>query len=202
MTRAPDSLTRVTLLGRLRRNPADQAAWNEFVQHYGAKVYGWCKKWTLQDSDAQDVTQNVLLKLARKMRDFSYDPSRSFRAWLKTLTRNAWQDFLESRGRAGMGSGDGRVEELLHSVEARQDLVQQLEEEFDRELLAEAINRVRPRVAARTWEAYRLTAEEGLSGAEAARRTSLAVGRVYVAKHRVQKMLQEEIRKLEQGSEE
>ena len=60
--------------------------------------------------------------------------------------------------------------ELLHTVEAREDLVRRLEEEFDRELLDEATARVRLRVAPRTWEAFELTAVEGQSGAEAAAR--------------------------------
>ena len=135
MDRMHDSGTRVTLLGRLRRDPTNQAIWAEFVEHYGAKIFTWCRKWNLQEADAQDVTQNVLLKLADKMRTFHYDPSRSFRAWLKTLTHHAWSDFLESRQRPGRGSGDSQVADMLHSLEARDDLVQHLEAEFDRELL-------------------------------------------------------------------
>lgn len=192
-----DSATRITLLGRLRRDPTNQAAWGEFVEHYGGKIYGWCRKWDLQEADAQDVTQNVLLRLAQKLRDFTYDPSRSFRAWLKTLTHHAWSDFLESRQRPGLGSGDSRVGDMLQSVAARDDLVKHLEEEFDREVLQEAMVRVRLRVAPQTWSAFTLTALEGLSGAEAAERIPMQVAQVFIAKRRVQKMLQEEVAKLE-----
>jgi RNA polymerase sigma-70 factor (ECF subfamily) len=195
----PESGTRITLLGRLRRDPTNQAAWAEFVDHYGAKIYAWCRKWNLQEADAQDVTQNVLLKLARKMGEFTYDPSRSFRAWLKTLTHHAWSDFLASRARPGLGSGDSHTSNILHSVEAREDLVRQLEEEFDRELLREAMLRVRLRVAPQTWQAFTLTALEGLSGAEAAARIPMQVAQVFVAKRRVQKMLREEVARLEQS---
>ena len=85
--------TSATLLARLRRSPADQAAWSEFTERYGRKIYGWCRQWNLQEADAEDVSQTVLVKLAEKMQTFVYDPSRSFRAWLKTVTRNAWNDF-------------------------------------------------------------------------------------------------------------
>jgi RNA polymerase sigma-70 factor (ECF subfamily) len=67
-------------LGRLRHAPADQSAWGEFVDRYGRKIYGWCRHWGLQEPDAEDVTQDVLLKLAEKMRTFAYDASDSFRA--------------------------------------------------------------------------------------------------------------------------
>jgi RNA polymerase sigma factor (sigma-70 family) len=201
MAGMPDSGTRITLLGRLRLDPGNQAAWGEFVEHYGSKIYGWCRKWNLQEADAQDVTQNVLLKLAQKLREFSYDPSRSFRAWLKTLTHHAWSDFLESRQRPGLGSGDSHVAGILQSVAARNDLVKHLEAEFDREILEEAMGRVRLRVAPQTWSAFVLTALEGLPGAEAAKRIPMQVAQVFVAKRRVQKMLQEEIAKLDRSDD-
>ena len=58
--------------------PSDQAAWEEFVDRYGAKIYSWCRAWRLQDADAQDVTQAVLTKLAVQLRRFAYDPSQKF----------------------------------------------------------------------------------------------------------------------------
>jgi RNA polymerase sigma-70 factor (ECF subfamily) len=200
MRRADDSATRTTLLGRLRLDPTDPAAWAEFVEHYGRKIYGWCRKWNLQEADAQDVTQEVLLKLAATMRSFSYDRSKSFRSWLKTLTQHAWSDFLASRQRTGQGSGDSQVMQLLQTAAAGPDLIAQLEAEFDQELLEEAKRRVRLRVEARTWEAFRLLALEGLSGAEVARRLGMKVATVYMARSKVQKRLQEEIQRLEVGA--
>jgi RNA polymerase sigma-70 factor (ECF subfamily) len=189
--------TSPTLLGRLRQDPTDQGAWGQFVNHYGPRIYGWCRQRGLQDADAQDVAQTVLVKLAVKMRDFAYDPSRSFRGWLKTLTQNACFDFLEGRKQPGRGSGDAQILALLDTVEARRDLVQLLEEAFDHELLEEAIARVQLRVEPRTWDAFRLTALEGLPGAAAAERLEMKVATVFVAKSSVQKMLAEEVRRLE-----
>lgn len=85
---------------------------------------------------------------------------------------------------------------LLGEVEARDDLARRLEEAFDRELLEAAIAGVRLRVALRTWEAYRLTAVEGLPGAEAAEQLGMAVARDFSAKSQVQKFLREEVRRL------
>ena len=83
------STTSVTLLARLRRDPTDQAAWCDFVTRYGPKILQWCRRWRLQEADAQDVTQDVLLKLHSLMATFSYDASRSFHGWLKTLAHHA-----------------------------------------------------------------------------------------------------------------
>jgi RNA polymerase sigma-70 factor (ECF subfamily) len=189
--------TSASLLGRLGGNPNDAAAWDEFVRRYGRKVLLWCRHWRLQEADAEDVTQNVLLLVARKMQTFRYDPGRSFRAWLKAIAHGAWCDWLEGQKRPGRGSGDTQVLDVLTTVEARDDLAQKLEEEYDQELLEAAKARVRLRVEPHTWEAFRLLAFEGVSGADAAERLAMKVGAVFVAKSKVQKMLKEEIRKLD-----
>ncbi len=191
--------TSPTLLGRVCQNPADSASWSDFVHRYGPRIYRWCRQWHLTDADAQDVTQNVLLKLFTRLPSFAYDPKRSFRAWLKTVTHHAWRDYLDSLRRQGQGAADSIIYQSLDRVEARDSLVQQLEEEFDRELLAEATARVRTRVAANTWEAFRLLTEENLSTNAVSECTGMQPATVLVAKSKVIKLLREEISKLEEG---
>ena len=201
MADTPMPTTRVTLLGRLRQDPTDQAAWDVFVERYGRHIYRWCRQWHLQDADAEDVTQDILVKLARKLRDFAYDPSRSFRGWLKTLAHHAWRDFVDSPRRAQVAAaGDNQVWERMQTLQAREDLIQKLQEAFDHELLEAAKVRVRLRVAPHTWEAFRLVALEALPAAEVAATVRMQVAMVYVARSKVQKMLQEEIQKLEVGA--
>jgi RNA polymerase sigma factor (sigma-70 family) len=196
MDTSPDERTSSTLLARLS-DPADQQAWAEFVRRYGPEVYRWCQHWRLQDADTQDVTQDVLTRLVVRLRDFRYDSTRSFRAYLRTITRYAWRDLLDGRRKAGAGSGDTAHLAMIGEVAAREDLARRLDEEFDRELLDAAIVRVRARVEPHSWEAFRLTAIEGLSGATVAERLGLGVYAVFKARSRVQRMLQEEVAGLE-----
>ncbi len=196
MPGADETRTSATLLARLRLAPADQGAWAAFADRYGRKVYGWCRHWGLQEADAQDVTQDVLVRLAGKIGGFEYDPTRRFRAWLKTLARHALSDFCDARGRAG-AAGGGEGVDRLHSVEAREDLLQRLDAEFDREVLEAAVARVRMRVTPKSWRVFELTAQDGRSGAEAAAELGMTVAAVFVTKGRVQKMLQDEVRDLE-----
>jgi RNA polymerase sigma factor (sigma-70 family) len=191
------SRTSVTLLGRLRQDATDQAAWNQFVARYEPKILQWCRRWGLQESDARDVTQDVLLKLQRLLAKFAYDPSRSFRGWLRTLTHHAWRDLVNDRRRRGAGSGDTAMQEFFESVAAGDTLVEQLEEEYRGELLDQAMARVRRRVEPRTWDAFRLTTLEGCSGATVADRLEMKITRVYTAKSEVKKMIRAEIRMLE-----
>src|SRR4051812_42811648 len=113
MSDAANPTTSPTLLGRLARMPTDQGAWGEFVARYGPQIYGWCRRWGLQEADAQDVTQNILLELSRQMSRFRYNAAGSFRGWLKTIAHRTWCKFLDARRRPGVGSGDSAVAAML-----------------------------------------------------------------------------------------
>lgn len=60
-----NSTTDLSLLAKLKSDPTDQQSREEFVDHYGAKIYSWGLQWGLQPSDAQDMAQNVLVETQR-----------------------------------------------------------------------------------------------------------------------------------------
>jgi RNA polymerase sigma-70 factor (ECF subfamily) len=111
------------------------------------------------------------------------------------VTQHVWSDFVRARHK-NPGHNAGSIALVVESAEAQTDLERQLEVAFERELLDVAMNRIKGRVKPATWDAFQLTAVDGLSGAEAAGKLGIPVAHVFVAKHRVQKMLQEEIRSL------
>jgi RNA polymerase sigma-70 factor (ECF subfamily) len=189
--------TRSTLVHRLTQNPADPVSWAEFVRLYGPAIRSWLTHRGLQEADAQDVAQNVLLRLTAKLPQFKYDSTRSFRGWLKTLTHHAWHDFVTEASYRNRGSGDTSVLNQLQSLEAREDLAARVEATFDKELMEIAMARAKDRVAAKTWEAFRLTALEQVAPQVAAQQLDVPISQVYLAKHRLQKLIQEEIRSLE-----
>ncbi len=94
------------------------------------------------------------------------------------------------------GGESGQWERLL-SVAARDDLVHRLEREFDCELLEQAMVRVRIRVAPHNWEAFRLTAVDGVDSREVARRLDMKIANVYAARSNVQRLLRDEVEALE-----
>ena len=191
--------TSPTLLGRLRKSPNDAIAWAEFVDRYGVVVYRWCCKWGLQASDAEDVTQNVLLDLGRQMQAFEYRSEGRFRGFLRTIAHRAWCDFLTSRRKQPMGSGDSMVAELLSSVPAGDELVASLDAECERELMQHAQELVRLRIDQQTWNAFYLTAIEGQSGSAVASQLMMPIASVYQSKSRVLKLLKDQIEKLDRS---
>jgi RNA polymerase sigma-70 factor (ECF subfamily) len=181
--------TRPSLLIRVR-DSGDQQAWEEFHARYAPMIGGWCRQWFPRETE--DMVQEVMLLLARRLRDFEYEPSRGrFRGYLKTITQNLMAD-LKERKRWRLVNADGLIEE----VEADQDLRERLESEYDLELLEKAKDNVRGRVEPRTWSAYVETAEQGRKGAEVARELGMKVGAVHQAKYQVLTLLKREIKSL------
>jgi RNA polymerase sigma-70 factor (ECF subfamily) len=185
-----------SLLLRLSREPRDEHAWNEFVGRYRPRIRAWCQDRGLHQADAEDVTQIVLEQLLTAMRTFRYDPTRSFRAWLRTVTARACRRFVLRENRAA-GQKDSAALRLIEEEPARQELARRIEEIFDEELLEQAMATVRAAVAPHLWEAFRLTALLHQSGAEAARQLGMPVMHVYVARQRVQVRLRQEVERLQ-----
>jgi RNA polymerase sigma factor (sigma-70 family) len=183
--------TSQTLLIRVREL-GDQQAWEEFHTRYAPMIRGWCRQWFPRETD--DMVQEAMLLLARRLREFEYDPSEGrFRGYLKTVTQRLMADLkAKERGRRVL-NGDGLVEE----VEATVDLEARLAAEYDLELLEKARENVRSRVEPSTWRAYVETAEKGRKGAEVARELGISVGAVHQAKYNVLTQLREEVKFLE-----
>jgi DNA-directed RNA polymerase specialized sigma24 family protein len=85
-------LTRGSLLARLHEEPNNAEAWGEFVRIYGTHVIGWCLAHGLQDADACDVSQEVLVRFWKQAAKFRYDPSQRFLAYLRRIVVSALAD--------------------------------------------------------------------------------------------------------------
>ena len=189
--------THGSLLVRVR-DVSDQEAWASFVQIYAPVVYRYVRRRGLQDADAADVSQEVLRRVAAAMQEFRYDRQRgSFRGWLFTVTRNALQNFREGDRRRMATLATYARQLIEHPPDEERDDSQIWDEEYERQLLAEAAEHVRPRFSATTWQAFWQTAVEGKSAPEISQALGISVGALYVARSRVLAKLRIEIEKLE-----
>jgi|688.fasta_scaffold292525_2 RNA polymerase sigma factor (sigma-70 family) len=189
--------TRGSLLRRLGDEPDSQGAWQEFVRIYGTEVIRWCRGCGLQDADAADVAQDVLVRFWKQAAKFSYDPGRRFRGYLRQIVQSAIADWAERRVPRPLGGDDATT--MLESLPAREDLIARIEQAYDTELLDLAMREVQGRVKPHTWQAFHLLAIERLPGEEVARRLSIDSGLAYVARRNVQRMIREAVERLEGG---
>ena len=113
------------------------------------------------------------------------------------MTQHALADFLADRKRQCSGSGDDQVLAASDRT-AREDLIEHLKDQFDAEVVAVACARTQQRVEPQTWDAFRLTAYEGLSGDDVATRLGMTRATVFKAKSRVMAFFCEEIKRLDE----
>lgn len=194
-------LTRASLLLQIR-DGTNHVAWQEFMRLYGPVVYGFARKRGLQDADAADLMQDVMRSVSTSIGRLDYDRNQgAFRGWLLTITRNKVFNFLSARRIRPQGSGDTTTNRLLDAQPDASDGADVWEVEYQRRLAALAMERVKSEFQENTWQAFWLTAVDGTSAADAAKRIGMSPGAIYVAKSRVLARLKEEVETMRRQEE-
>jgi RNA polymerase sigma-70 factor (ECF subfamily) len=180
--------TSVSLLRRLNGDERE-VAWERFVELYAPLIYHWTLRAGLPRSDAADCVQEVLTLLVDKLPTFTYDPKKSFRAWLRTITLNKCRDMLRRNA-----SLPHRALPLAPDDAASPDDVELFtDEEYQRSLVHRALEVMQTEFEANTWRACWEQVTSGDSVSEIAQRLGMTENAVYLAKSRVLRRLREEL---------
>jgi len=93
LIRTPEQEAAQEALGRLVRRcmAGDPEAWQELVVSQHRRIYAICYRFTGSGTDAEDLTQEVFLKLYRNLASFDVERG-SFQTWITTLARNLLVD--------------------------------------------------------------------------------------------------------------
>lgn len=198
MTEFPE--TRLTLLASVK-SPENREAWEEFVVTYRPVIYRMARRRGMQDADAQDVVQDILIRVSASIERYESQPGVRFRHWLRRVASNAILTSLQRRPR-DLGAGGTDAQEVMSkqpdvSPEVSRDLEAELSTEYLREIYLRAAAVVRTEVNAETWEAFELTTLRGVSCEEAAVAIGKSVGTVYAARSRIIKRLRVQIERLQ-----
>lgn len=202
--------TRQSLLVRLK-DWDDQESWREFFELYWRLLHATALKAGLFEVEAQEVVQEVMIAVAKKMPGFTYDPGKdSLKGWLLGVTRWKVADQFRKRKRSG-GEGqraDGAFDLLLDQDTARTATVERVPDpngidleaiwdgEWRENLLRAALDRVKRQVNPAHYEMYHLHAVQGLLPREAALALGVSTAAVHMANFRVGRLLKAEIRRL------
>ena len=177
--------TRSSLMLRLRE-PQDQLAWAEFVSIYEPLVLRMLRQRGLQEADARDVTQQVVLAVTQAVQRWQPDGKEaSFRRWLFSIARRLALRFLQ-RGHPKRGVGGTEMVKLLESLpEPEKRTVAAFDDEYRTELFRWAAEQVRNDFRESTWQAFWRTCVLSEPIVDVADRLGMTAGGVYVARSRV-----------------
>jgi RNA polymerase sigma-70 factor (ECF subfamily) len=184
-----DDLTSPTLILSLQ-NGDDDGAWQRVVRIYGPLIFSWCKRCGLQESDAADVSQDVLADLSKSIGGFSRDGDGStFRGWLWRITRNKIADHFRRWAKTPSGSGGTGA---LQMIEQLPDENPETSEDVT-DLHLRALEGLRCNFNESTWTAFWRVVVEGDSAKDVAEDIGISVWAVYKAKTRVMAKLRAEL---------
>ena len=189
--------TRQSLLERLKKWD-DQESWRDFFNLYWGLLYGTAIRAGLNDSEAQDVVQDTIILVAKKMGGFKYDPAvDSFKGWLLFLTRKRIAMEYRKRARQRVqpptGSDDGTDEIEAIPDPAGINLEAVWDEEWARSMWEAALSRVKAQMALKQFQMFDLYVLKERPAAEVAQALGVTVAQVYLAKHRISSLLQKEL---------
>jgi RNA polymerase sigma factor (sigma-70 family) len=201
--------TRQSLLTRLR-DWQDQDGWREFFDSYWRLIYNVARKSGLADAEAQDVVQNTFMYLARRMPKFRYDRTRgAFKSWLRVVTRSrisVYRRREKADDRFKLEPFPGNEDEESALIEqipdpAADTLDEVWLQEWEENLLKSAFRRVRSKVTSQQLLIFRTASIEQLSAGQVAKKLGVSLAQVYLARHRVGKLLKAEVERLRRETE-
>ncbi len=200
--------TRHSLLERLK-DWEDQSSWQAFFDTYWRLLYSVALEAGLTDSEAQEVVQETVIAVARKISSFKTDSNRgSFSAWLMRLTRWRIADQFRKRqaaARTGLArdiltlpADETGSSDLLNRVpDPGGDQLQAIwSREWEKNLMSTALERVKKRVRPRQYQVFDMHVLQDLPARDTARTLQVSVASVYMVKSRVSRLLKETLKVL------
>ena len=197
MTSNPD--TRESLILRLPSSQ-DALAWREFIAIYEPLIIRFAGRRGLQEADAREIAQNVLIAVAKSVDRWQPDRERGrFRAWLFRIARNQLINWISKQATQASSARalDGPALEQFPSEDYR---AAEIELEYRREMFRVAAAQARDSFSASTWDAFWRTAVLAESVDSVAASLELSPGAVYIARSRVTSKIRDIIVQLEDNN--
>ena len=189
--------TRRSLLGRLK-DWNDEDSWQEFSKIYQRLIFDSALKAGLTNVEAQEVVQETLLSVAKKIAGFNYDANTgSFRNWLLQITKRRIVD--QFRKRRPQTHNTAEVGSTLEQIPdpGAQGFEALWNEEWHVALLDMARAFVKRKVGARQYRMFDLYVLQQQPMRAVTKTLRVNAAQVYMAKYRITHLLKREMKQLQ-----
>ncbi|HVK58202.1 MAG TPA: sigma-70 family RNA polymerase sigma factor [Candidatus Kapabacteria bacterium] len=183
--------TRASLLSRIR--DWQHESWQEFFETYWKLIYNTARRYGLSDAEAQEVVQETMIGVSRKIPSFEYRPEKcSFKTWLMNLIMWRITDQLRRR------RTDQSLEGAALNIPDEGEFTRNWDEEWERNLIGAALERVKKDTSPQTFQVFAFCVLQKKGVEETARVLGVSKARVYLAKHRVSNRISREIERMKE----
>ena len=182
-----------TSTGMIRRVQAgDAEAWNNFAERCRQVVGDWCRWHNIQNADVDDLVQETMLVVMARMPEFRHAGRGSLRGWLRGIAWRCWCRAIANADQSRLYELRERLRKSANDIAELEAAYEQL---FELDCLQKAMAIVQSRVSSTTWQAFQLTALEGLAGNDVSERLGITQDAVYSSRARVQRFITIELRR-------
>ncbi len=175
--------TSLSLLDRVRQS-ADSESWDRLVRLYTPLMKHWLGRYEIQDSDADDLVQEVLTTVVTELPKFEHNQRPgAFRSWLRTILVNRVRNFWRSRKQRPIATGPSSLDEQLNQLQDdTSELSQIWNREHDEYFIKRLMQDVQGEFEAKTWKAFHRQVVDGQRADVVAQELGDSLASVYMAK--------------------
>ena len=182
--------TRQTLIARLR-DQYDEESWEIFTRIYQRYIYVVIRRMNLSHSEAEDLVQEILLKVWKKLPEFNYNPDKAhFRTWLSTVIKNRVISYFRSNQSHNNKLNKAALE--LNQTYSDNEIDAIIRREWESYITNMAMERIKKSFPGQALQVFEMSLN-GKSVSEIAERLKLKENSVYKSKNRVKARLIEEV---------
>ncbi len=201
MTQPDPYLTRETLIKRVA-NPHDHHSWEEFIQQYRGYIYTIVRNMNIAETDRDEVIQQTLIKLWKKLPELDRSKDGRFRSWLSTVTKHCVIDFIRKQNQETK-----LLYKVSHDQESTQagnddlSMIETVEESaWKHHITNMALQNIQSSFSGKAIDAFKLSLT-GMETPAIAKKLGIQEASVYRLKTRVKALLIEEVQRLRETYE-
>jgi RNA polymerase sigma-70 factor (ECF subfamily) len=185
--------TSVSLLERLVGQPSNDD-WRRLVDLYQPLLRAWMARMSIPASDADDLSQDVLLVVFLEVAAFERRGKGAFRGWLRTILVHRARDYFRARRYRPTATGDSDFSRRLDELQSPDSSLSQLwDRDHDEHVAASLLRRIQDDFAPVTWQAFQRYVLDGQPAAAVAQELGLSLNSVLLAKSRILKRVRREL---------
>ena len=179
-----------TWLQSIQGGDPQATGWNLLLASYGPFVRKILIHYGLEDSHADDVVQNVMAIVVKKLPEFERQRAGSFRTWLRAITLNCFRDHLKSKQYRSRAPGGTDMLDLAHAMEDRNsEFTKTWNRAHSRHVLDELLKAVAPDFTPQSIEVFNRLALQSEPVDQVAESLGITVNACFIARSRVLKRL-------------